>query len=244
MKTLLQNRSTLFFLLAICCFQACKKEATSASQSLNASTQDDAGAVKRLVLQPGPADGYDTWLTHKNGDDIITNSNWDTVSITAAYAWTAGGIPITGRSLIKFAGLSGIPANAKVIAARLYMYGIESSPHLPEGNSSYPGSPYKKDNSMVILRVAQDWDPAVVTWPTQPKVFTKDTVVIPKSDKQWNYDANVDVTAMVKAMVADPSTNYGFMFKMPVEHRYICMQFSSSNYYIAGRRPKLVVLYK
>jgi len=87
------------------------------------------------------------------------------------------------------------------------MCGVESSPHLPESNSYYEGSPYKKENSMIILRVGQDWDPSVVTWLTQPKVHSKDTVVIPKSDKQWNYDANVDVTTMVKAMIANPANN-------------------------------------
>jgi hypothetical protein len=84
----------------ICCLQACEKNATSTSNNLTASAQDNATGIKKLVLQPRPADGYDTWLTYKNGDDVITNSNWDTVSITAAYAWTAGGIPIIRRKKV------------------------------------------------------------------------------------------------------------------------------------------------
>ena len=244
MKTLLQHRILLFSLLIILLTQACKKETTQTSNSLNASSKDDANGVKQLALQPGPKDGYDTWLTWKRGDSVITNWNWDTVAITAAYAWTADGIPITGRSLIKFTGLSAIPSNALVISATLYMYGVDNSPHLPVGNSLYSGSPYTDDNSMTALRVTQNWVSAKVIWPTQPKVTRTDAVVIPISDKQWNYDAHVDVTAMVRKMVADPSTNYGFMFRMAVEHIYKCMQFSSSNYYIPERRPKLVVVYR
>jgi len=244
MKTLLQNRILLVSLITILFAQACKKEATSASNMVSASAQDDAKMVKQLVLQPGPADGYDTWLTWKRGDNVITNSNWDTVSITAAYSWTADGLPITGRSLIKFSGLSKIAPDARIISATLYMYGVDNSPHLPVGNSLYYGSPYTDDNSVTVLRVTQNWDPSVVTWPTQPKITKADAVVIPVSTKQWNYDAHVDVTSMVKRMVANPSTNYGFMFRMAVENIYKCMQFSSSNYYIADRRPKLVVVYK
>src|SRR5436305_1899984 len=102
MKTLLQNRIPLFFLMIVLFTQACKKETTQSSNPVNASSQDNASGIKKLVLQPGPEDGYDTWLTWKRGDSTITNWNWDTVAITAAYAWTADGIPITGRSLIKF----------------------------------------------------------------------------------------------------------------------------------------------
>ncbi len=244
MKTPLQNRILLFSLLIFFFTQACEKEATQTNNVLNASNQDNAKGVEQLVLQPGPTDGYDTWLTWKRNDSVITNWNWDTVAITAAYAWTSGGIPITGRSLIKFTGLSAIPSNALVISATLYMYGVDNSPHLPVGNSLYAGSPYTEDNSMTVLRVTQNWISTQVTWPTQPKVTRTDAVVIPVSDKQWNYDAHVDVTGMVKKMVADPSTNYGFMFRMAVEQIYKCMQFSSSNYYIPERRPKLVVVYK
>ncbi|MBV9962957.1 MAG: DNRLRE domain-containing protein [Parafilimonas sp.] len=197
-----------------------------------------------MVLQPGPQDGYDTWLTWKRNDPVITNWNWDTVAITAAYAWTSGGVPITGRSLIEFKGLSAIPAKATVISARLYMYGVENSPHLPAGNSVYKGSPYHEDNSMTVLRVTQNWDSKTVTWPTQPGVTREDAVVIPISTSQWNYDANVDVTPMVAKMVANPSANYGFMFRMAIEQIYKCMQFSSSNYYVPERRPKLVVTYR
>jgi len=245
MKTLLHNRILFFSLLIFLFTQACKKETTRAN-NINASTQDNSTTqkVKQLVLQPGPDDGYDTWLTWKRNDSVITNWNWDTVAITAAYAWTSSGVPITGRSLIKFKGLSAIPSTATIISARLYMYGVENSIHLPVGNSLYAGSPYTQDNSMTVLQVAQNWNSKTVTWPTQPKVTRQDAVVIPISNKQWNYDANVDVTNMVAKMVANPSKNYGFMFRMAVEEIYKCMQFSSSNYYISERRPKLVVTYK
>lgn len=246
MKTLLHNRILLFSLIIFFFTQACKKDATQLNNVANASAQDNLSAKKvtQLVLQPGPDDGYDTWLTWKAHDSVITNWNWDTVAITAAYAWTSGGIPITGRSLIKFKGLSTIPSNATIISARLYMYGVDNSIHLPAGNSLYLGSSYTEDNSMTVLQVTQNWNSKTVTWPTQPKVTRQDAVVIPISNKQWNYDANVDVTNMVTKMVANPSKNYGFMFRMAVEEIYKCMQFSSSNYYIPERRPKLVVTYR
>jgi len=246
MKTSLHYR-LLFFLSLILLLQSCKKETINANNIVKSSAEDDvtAGAgLKKLVLQPGPADGYDTWLTWKQGDPEIYNWNWDTVDITAMYAWTSSGIPIAGRSLIKFTGLSAIPSTAKVIAAKLYMYGIESSPHLPVGNSYYPGSPYPYDNKVAVLRVLENWDPSVVTWFHQPEITTKDSVHIPHSEAQWNWDAAVNVTKLVKKMVAAPATNYGFEFRIANETIYTCMQFSSSDYAIPERRPKLVVIYK
>ena len=156
----------LFFLFIISfLIQACTKETTQSTKIVSASTQQNSTTkgVSTLVLQPGPQDGYDTWLTWKRNDPVITNWNWDTVAITAAYAWTSSGIPITGRSLVAFKGLSAIPARATIISARLYMYGVESSPHLPAGNSVYKGSPYHDDNSMTVLRVTQSWDSKTVT---------------------------------------------------------------------------------
>lgn len=237
----------LSFLFIILCSQACKKEAVDSNTAVMASAEDNVESIpgiKKLALQPGPDDGYDTWLSWKDHDPEIYNWNWDTVDITAMYAWTSSGIPIAGRSLIKFTGLSTVPSNAKVYAAKLYMYGIESSPHLPVGNSRYPGSEYPYDNKVAVVRVIEDWDPAVVTWFQQPKVTPEDSVTIPTSTAQWNYDVVVNVTKMVKKMVADPATNFGFGFKIANETIHTCMQFSSSNYAIPERRPKLVVYYK
>lgn len=246
MKTLACFRNSIF-LSILFLSHACKKDTVDTSTAVTASSFDELTAgigIKKLVLQPGPEDGYDTWLSWKDHDPGIYNWNWDTVDITAMYAWTSGGIPIAGRSLIKFTGLSAIPSTAKVIAAKLYMYGIESSPHLPVGNSRYPGSEYPYDNKVAVVRVIEDWDPAVVTWFQQPKVTPEDSVTIPTSTAQWNYDAVVNVTNMVKKMVADPAANYGFGFKIANETIHTCMQFSSSRYAIPERRPKLVVLYK
>ncbi len=250
MKSYLHNTLLIFFTVGAFFILGCSKENNAASSNTNTDivkqsiSDATSKGVKTLTLQPGPEEGIDTWLTWQQDDDVLPNTNWDTVNITAAYAWTNRGAPIRGRSLIKFAGLSSLPASSLVISARLYMYGVPSSARLTSGNSVYPGTPYTADNSMTVERITQDWSESTATWNHQPTATLDDRVVIPTSTSQWNYDANVDVTLLVNKMVAQPSKNFGFMFRMSRENEYKNMMFSSSDYSDSTRRPKLVVVYK
>ncbi len=78
----------------------------------------------------------------------------------------------------------------------------------------------------------------------QPPTTELDEALIPASTKQWNYNVTVDVTQMVKRMVANPSKNYGFKMRLVTEDTYRSMVFASSEYSDSTKRPKLTVRYK
>ncbi len=233
-----------FFLL----FQSCTKDTVSSNNTVTELTTSSvaslSGDTEQLILQPGPEDGIDTWLTWQQRDSVLPNTNWDTVNIIAGYAWTNRGTPIRGRSLLKFAGLSSIPSSAGVVSARLYLYGVPSNLRLTSGNSRYPGSPYHANNSLAVLRVIENWNESTATWNRQPAVTLEDHAAIPTSTSKWNYDTSVDVTSMVAKMVAQPAKNFGFMFRQAKEDDYKNMMFASSDYVDPAKRPKLVITYK
>jgi hypothetical protein len=66
---------------------------------------------------------------------------------------------------------------------------------------------------------------------------------IPASTLEWNYNASVDVTNLVKNMVASPSTNYGFGLRLVTENIYRDMVFSTCEAADSTKRPRLVVRY-
>ncbi|MBG9377493.1 DNRLRE domain-containing protein [Panacibacter sp. DH6] len=253
------NRKHL--LLAVCylCMISCKKENTPISTS-SGLQQNDASVISsadapglyrntrtgeiKLVLQPGD-DGQDALIQWKQDDDANANSNAGQLPELDGFAWTVYGTPVLGRSLIKFTGLNDIPDSAKILGAKLFLYGTTSSAPAPQGNSSYPGSPYGEgNNSCYIKRVTSDWDENTVTWNTRPSVTSKDMVVTEASTSQWNFNTSVDVTALVKPMVKADGLNNGFEMVLAGETLYKSIIFSASEAAIAHKRPKLIIVYK
>ena len=206
---------------------------------------DEAKGTYKLVLQPGE-EGQDALVQWKADDPRNANSNAGSSNEIDGFAWTVFGQKVVGRSLIKFTGLSQVPSTAKVIGAKLFLYGRNTSGPLPQGNSSYPGSPYTfyGDNSLVIQGVKTPWDESTVTWNTQPKATDKREYVTAPSTSQWNSNTFVEVTELVKPMVADNAVNNGFMLRLAVEGIYRSIIFASSEEENANKRPKLVVIYK
>jgi hypothetical protein len=163
-------------------------------------------------------------------------------------AWTFNGVGCsTGqhRGLLKFADLDTIPASATILSAQLYLYGIDSSID-QNYNSYYPGSPYYSygSNEVLLQRITGQWDPATVTWNTQPAATAQDEVVIPASTSKWNYSVSLDVTSLVNDMRAVPSGNKGFLMLLQTEVYYRALTFASSRYPDASKHPKLVVTYQ
>src|SRR5437588_10404195 len=67
-------------------------------------------------------------------------------------AWSIGGVPVINRNLLNF-DLSGIPAQAVIIKAHLYLY----SDTIPK-NGDLVHANYGADNSFVIQQVESPWD--------------------------------------------------------------------------------------
>lgn len=182
-----------------------------------------------LVLQPN-ANINETMLAVRAGINV---SDWTAAELTAA-KWTNGGDDVTVRSFFKF-DLSGIPANATIVSAKLTLF---SNPEPKNGNLI--DANFGSNNSLFIQRVTSAWD-RNSTWQNQPSADALDRISIPHTDANREDLINVDVTEMVKKMT---STNYGFMIRLQNEVAYTSRIFCSSKYADAAKHPKLVIMYQ
>lgn len=200
--------------------------------------------TKTVTMQPGP-EGFDAVLDYKpvcNGGNAVGPD----LPETLISAWTYNGIGCgTGiiRYIVKFAEVDSIPSNAIILSARLSFFGVSSSAISPQGNSTYPGSPYSGTNEVLVKRALSSWDEATITWNTQPATSSQNQVIIPASTSRWDYNAtDLDVTAIVQEMKI--SGNYGFLLQLQTEATLRNMNFHSGDGPVPAKRPKLVVTYK
>jgi hypothetical protein len=248
--------ASLFFLSIL--FFSCKKETTSTiSNPLQISSNeisdaDAPGLYKttsgdfKLVLQPGDHKGQDAWIEYSPDDVSYATHNSGSIDQFKVLAWTDGGKVIISRSLLRFTDLSQIPTTSYIKQATLFLHGLDAgSVHLPQGNSYYPGSPYRSfgPNDTYIRKITSDWDESSVTWNNKPSTTVNYESLISPSTKQWNDNISADVTQIVKTFVKDPSKNYGFMLQLNKEKIYNSYGFYSSESSEPLKRPKLVIIY-
>jgi hypothetical protein len=242
----------LFALTSLSLF-SCKKENVPPSQLQITATEENSDATvfkliengaNKVVLRPGPRDGQDVYVDKLSN---FPSGNQNSVHELPINTWTNGGLPVNTRSFIRFEDLKLIPANATIISAKLFLFGMSSSLNSPQGNSYYPSSPYEQfgDNSCWIQQVVgANWDESTLTYDNQPASTTTDEAALSASTSQWNYNAVADVTKIVRKMVANPSNNFGFAIKLQTEAIYRSVVFASSETSIRSERPKLVVVYQ
>ncbi|HWJ90965.1 MAG TPA: DNRLRE domain-containing protein [Flavisolibacter sp.] len=151
-----------------------------------------------------------------------------------ADAWTTGGSPHTVRGIFKM-DLSALPANAKIISARLSLY---STPNPVNGNLI--NANYGTDNSMLIQRVTSDWN-TTVKFTTLPSTDPVGQILIPHTNLSSLDLIDVDVTDQVRSMVQ--TNNYGWIIRLVNETYYNSRQFASSWHADATKHPKLVIQY-
>lgn len=245
----LKNGIYTFTACATLLLFSCKKDNISPSSMQNIATEENSDAtvfsyleagVTKLVLRPCAEDGQDVYVD-KLGSLPAGNQNY--VPELPINNWT-NGAPLNTRSFIRFDKLALIPTSVTVVSAKLYLYGLSSSLNTPQGNSWYPGAPngYQK-NDCYVQQVLGPWDETTLTYDNQPATSVENQGYLAASTSQWNYNAVVDVTALVQKMVAEPSTNYGFGIRLVNESIYRSVVFGSSE---APRdvRPRLVVKYQ
>jgi hypothetical protein len=152
-----------------------------------------------------------------------------------AMAWTSGGNPLNMRGLFKF-DLSSIPANSTILTARLTLY---SNPTPLNGN--FIDANFGTANAMYIQRVTGNWNPATVTWSSQPGTDVTTQVSIAHTNQSFLDLVDIDVKNLVTPMI---SANNGFMIKLQNETIYNLRDFCSSRYANAAKHPKLVITYQ
>lgn len=151
-----------------------------------------------------------------------------------AEAWTINGVQVDVRSVFKF-DLSTL-ANANIGKAQLSLY---SNPTPYTANLTTPN--YGPTNQFNIMRVNDAWDPNTTTWATQPSVDTTNQVLIPQTSASSLDLPNIDVTAMVKSMLANG--NNGFEIRLQNEQIYNSRIFCSSSYSDTTKVPTLYITY-
>lgn len=203
------------------------------------------GSNDVITLIPGLLDGQDVPVVYNAARSTDATENQNHLNEVSAFGWTYNGATYNLRSFLRFDNMVLIPKNANVVSATLYLYGLNSAISVPQGNSYYPGSPYfgYGSNECSILRVLSNWDENTLTWNNQPNTTTRNQSIIPASTSQWNYNAEADVTALVKQYVKHPELNFGVCIKQANEAPYHCIVFGSSEQENVNLRPKLVVTY-
>jgi len=185
-----------------------------------------------ISLQPNAAVGKDVML---HGLATQVNNNFGNQPDLLASAWTFSGTPGDLRSLIDF-DLSFIPNGAAIVSADLSLFFNPTSSNA--GHSTLSGS-----NECYLRRVTSTWDEMTVTWNTQPTTTTGNEVTLAASISNTQDYPNIDVTALVQDMVNNPSTSFGFMFRLVTESFYRAMLFASSDNADSTKWPKLEICY-
>jgi len=244
---------TLTFLLtslSLISFVSCKKEIANESTSTHATSDESSVTVETdgdttiVTLRPGLKDGQDTYVSKIDADPNDGNTNVNYANDLLASKFYYYGQLATQRGYIKFDSLlKKVPATATIISAKLFLYGKSSSLSFPTGNSYYPGSSNPENPCWVQRVIGKNWQESTITWNTMPGTTTAGQATLPASKSQWNYNAVVDVTTIVKNMLS-LQKNFGFCIKMKTESPTRVVIFSTSESSDISLRPKLQIRYQ
>jgi hypothetical protein len=192
-----------------------------------------AFAQSTITLQPGP-EGKDAEIFSCVACGY-SNRNFGNIGDLCAVSWTNNGNSSKIRGLIQF-DLSSIPPGSIIHDARLSLY---YNPNTDEGKHFK----YFGNNSALLQRIIQNWDESTVTWNNQPATTTQNQVVIPSSTSNTQDYPNINVTKLVRDMVNNPSSSFGFMLRLQYESHFRKLIFASGDYPVASKRPKLTITY-
>ena len=172
------------------------------------------------------------------GNSTIDETGTDTKEI-GAEAWTKYGDPVALRGIFKF-DLSSIPPTSVIKNAKLSLY---SHPAPTNGHhNDEVRANYGSNNTMLIQKVTETWNPGTLTFNNQPSSASTNQVVIPSTNQTFLDLVDIDVTQLVKDMTGS-NANYGFFLRLQNEVYYNSRIFATSKYSDAARHPKLVIVY-
>jgi len=191
------------------------------------------GSNQTLVLQPDSTLGKDAMVWEDNGRYGNTDKNYGQDDRLLMHAGTNNGIPDFTRSLIDF-DLDQVPSGAVISSAKLTLYNNPTT-------HSFDGK-HRNESSGYVQRVTSDWEERVVNWNNQPSYSAQNKVSYSSLTGNENLE-DLDVTALVRDMLADPENSYGFMLRLQTEQRYRAAVFASSDHSNADLHPKLEITF-
>ena len=185
-------------------------------------------SVTCITLQPGAGEGKDARVHSLGTYTSGTTSEFE------AMAWTYSGTPGVERSLIDF-DFSQIPAGVTITDAKFSLYDCD---HPSDHHSTLSGT-----NASVLQRITSDWGENTVTWENQPSTTEINQVFLNEITNEHQDLIDINVTILVQDIIDNPSTSYGFLFKLQTEEYYRSMVFASSDHTDSLKHPKLRVCY-
>ncbi len=198
----------------------------------------DSSVSNCITFKPDECQGKDAYVV-----DCIpcgfTNTNYGYFDEFSAIAWTNSGNAATGRGLLEF-NISTIPSNAVVTSANLNLY---HNPNPASGNMGGQHSQLSGTNSAYLKRVTSSWDEDLVTWANMPTSTTVNQVYLQASTSGTADYLGINVMGMVQEMVANPSSNFGFMLQLETEDFYRGLLFASSDHGNSALHPSLEICY-
>jgi hypothetical protein len=189
--------------------------------------------IDSLTFQANPQDGYMDFTFAGNGTGgEFSSSNSPEIDATA---WTSGGAAANQRAAILF-NFSRLPANVTILSAKLDLY---SDPTPLNGNLM--DANYGTNNAFYIERVTSNWNMSS-SWASQPTTTSVNQVLIPHTSLSQLDLIGVDVTNLVRDMLAN--TNYGFEIRLQSEVVYTSRIFCGVRYSNASKHPSLKIVYQ
>jgi hypothetical protein len=169
----------------------------------------------------------------------VSTANWGSLAETGLYAWTNGGNPLTGRTLIKFDLDSIRQINnlyLDIQSAILYLYTPDICGLVPQGNSG--------QNGFDIYRATSAWTENLVNWSTQPTYDNSTMISVPVISTQYGCPITINVTNLVKMMASAINANDGFFIKLSTEQIYRSVAIASREHANAAFRPWLEIVFE
>jgi hypothetical protein len=166
------------------------------------------------------------------------NLNYNSGLLFAAYSQTGfQGGENNNRSLVDF-DLSILPAGSTLLGAFLNLTAVGPFSQGPVGSVGSTGQ-----NSCTLRRVTEEWNDATVTWNNQPANTLQNAVPLPQSTHPLQNYYSINVTALVRDMIADPANSHGFMLMLDDETPERGLVFHSGMAQRPDQRPTLLLVY-
>ena len=186
-----------------------------------------ANAQNTMTLRPYGNMGSDVMLWSVNPDSNMVT--WPEFKMAA---WTWSGTSGILRSMLDF-NMGLIPPNSIISAAYLSLYG--------NIGTTQTHDPLSGSNDCIIKRITSTWNPAIVTWNTQPTTDLVNAVMMPASTGPFDDYLNMDVTALIQDLYINQNIYQGLMIQLNTEIYYRRMAFKSANQPDTSRFPSLTI---